>query len=73
MVVESPYMASTTEWYIGDPTRMARLYWGWKPATAVQGSNSDASFDRDVIQRYKSSMKLGVALGDYRYLIKGNA
>ena len=68
MPIQSPYITSPY-WYLGNPKRQTRLYWGWRMETSSQGGASDAAFDRDVIARFKSSMKFGVALSDYRYMI----
>ena len=71
--IASPYVSSNTAWYIGDFAREIRVYWGWRPETRSQGSESDANFERDIVLRYNASMKFGVCRSDYRRSIKGNS
>ena len=70
-VVVSPYIVGST-WYIGDFKSSLRWQWVWRPITEVQTGNSDAAFDRDVIQRFKYSWMGGCGAIDFRTVVKSS-
>lgn len=73
-VVSSPYVGSgTTAWYLGAFSEEIVWLWGWRPQTLSQGSDSDAAFERDIVQRYRHDFKGGCGRLDYRKSYKGNA
>ena len=70
-IVVSPYITDSA-WYIGDFKSSLRWQWVWRPLTEVQTGNSDAAFDRDVIQRFKYSWMGGCGAIDFRTVVKSS-
>ncbi len=71
-IFTSPYI-SATAWYLGDFSKDLVWLWTWKPETVSQGQDSNASFERDIIARFKWDFKGGCGRTDYRHAYKGNS
>ncbi len=74
----TPYVTSnsgnTTDWYIGDPKRALVWMWYIRPTTDTQGSDSNSSFERNVVFRAKCMYWAGCAYRDNgRFLVKATA
>lgn len=72
-VVESVFIetSSTRNWYLGDFAQQLFWLWGWKPETLVQTKDSNISFEKDIITRYRFSYFGGCGHVDYRYIVRG--
>jgi len=70
---QSPYISTTTDWYVGDFAKQTVWMWYWKPAVDRQGVDSDAAFERDVVARFKYYYSAGCGLRDYRWVVKATA
>ena len=70
--VSSVFIATNTNWYLGRFASQMLWLWAWRPETLAQGSNSDAAFDRDVVNRFRFGYMGGCAHTDYRHIIYGN-
>lgn len=78
MAYQSPYVGTasggaTTDWYLGDFPRNFVWMWVWRPSTDREGVGSTASFERDVVARFKYHYSGGCAARDTRFVIEGNA
>ena len=72
-IVESPYLSSSSTWFMGDPKQQMILNWVEKPTTASQGADSESAFSRKIVYRFKVNTHFGVAHNDYRYIVKGTS
>lgn len=72
-VIASPYVTGSGYYYLGDFAKQTRWQWVWRPLTEQQAVDSDASFDRDVVTRYKFSYYGGCGCTDYRYVAMGGS
>jgi len=72
-VVESVFIetSSTRNWYLGDFASQVYWLWGWKPETLVQTKDSNISFEKDIVTRYRFSYFGGCGHVDYRYIVRG--
>lgn len=72
-IFSSPYIdGSATEYYYGDFPKDLMWLWLFRPQTIAQGRNSDASFERDIVQRFRSDWSGGCGRIDYRHTIQGS-
>ena len=71
-IIQSPYINTATDWYIGDPSKQLVVLWGDKPAV-VSMKGGEADFRRDIVMSWKMSTIVGAGMRDYRYLIKNTA
>jgi hypothetical protein len=73
---QSPYVYSSagsraaTDFYMGDFTRQMVWMWVIRPTVDNEGATSSASFERDVIARYKFHYFGGAGMKDYRFIVK---
>ena len=71
-VLNNPFVKGATSsdayWFIGQPKKAFRWMQNWDFATAQQGANSDADFDRDIVQQYKGSYRGVAAVLDPHYM-----
>jgi len=68
---QSPYLSSSTKYYLGDFQKQLLWLWVWKPETAVQTANSEVAFSSQIIQRYRFDYNGGVGHTDYRHICRG--
>jgi hypothetical protein len=66
-VVVSPHFPSTTNWFMGDPTRQFMLQWVWRPRTET---DSQGDPRRQIVGSWYSSFMCGVGAHDHRFVIK---
>ena len=71
-VVSSPFLTSTSNFFLGDPIKMFRWQWVWRPMVERQGANSERAFTADIINRWKVSMMGGCGAIDYRFMIRSS-
>jgi hypothetical protein len=69
-IVETPYMSSITEWYLGD----FKKQFGWKEVMPLEVMTRDGSqgdgWERDVKYQFKVRMNGQAFAKDYKYVIK---
>lgn len=70
-IVGTPFIGTSTTYYLGAFARQLLWLWGWRPETLAQGASSEASFNQDIVTRYRFSYMGGCAHTDYRNIIRG--
>jgi hypothetical protein len=66
-------LATDTSWFLGNPAKAFRYMENW-PMTVVQApSNSEAEFQRDIVQRFKASERGVFSVRDPRLMAKSTA
>ncbi len=69
-VVASNYIATSTDWYMGDfKKELVLLYWE-RPNVISQSGNFEASFTSDILMRWKFGFGAGAGHRDYRYIAR---
>jgi|GEM_PF-2017292 len=69
-VVVSSYIATSTDWYMGDfGKQMVLLYWE-RPNVVAQSGNFESSFTSDIVMRWKFEVGAGAGHRDYRYIAR---
>ena len=72
-VLVSPFLSSTTKYYLGDFQEQLLWLWVWKPSTATQGTETTKAFESQIIQRFRFNYNGGLGHTDYRRIIRGGA
>lgn len=62
-----------TRWYVGDPREAFAYYQNWAIGVRVQGSDSNASFERDIEIRYRADERGVAGVENPRAIAQGNA
>jgi len=65
-IVTSQFFPSTTNWFLGDPSRQFRMQWVWEPQTTDAGGDPK----RDVLTSFYTSMMCGIGATDYKFVAK---
>ena len=73
IVLTSPFLSSTTRYYLGDFASSLLWLWVWRPGTATQGNETTKAFESQVVQRFRFNYNGGVGYTDYRQVIRGGA
>lgn len=72
-VLTSPFLSSSTYWYLGDFMEQLLWLWVWRPSTATQGNETTKAFESQVVQRFRFNYNGGVGMTDYRHIVRGGA
>lgn len=72
-VLTSPFLSSTTYYYLGDFPQQLLWLWVWRPGTATQGNETTKAFESQIVQRFRFNYNGGVGHTDYRNIIRGGA
>jgi len=72
-LMQSTFLSSDTQYYLGDFTSQLLWLWVWKPETAFMGADSDLSFRNQIISQFRFNYNGGVGHTDYRHIMRGGA
>lgn len=70
---QTPYISTNTDWFIGNFAKQVIWMWAWRPKVDSEGATSTASFERDVVARFKYHYSAGCGHRDAKFVIKCTA
>lgn len=72
-VIDSIYLDTSTDWYLGKFDDQLKWLNVFAPATASQGATSDLAFTNQIVARFRFSYHGGVGHSDYRHIVRNTA